>query len=212
MLPPLSLLLIWEYLSMRLCDRDIEAWLDSGQLDISPRPPVERINGATVDVRLGNQFRTFRGHTAAFIDLSGPKDEVSAALDRVMSDEIVLPEGEAFFLHPGELALAVTFESVTLPDNLVGWLDGRSSLARLGLMVHVTAHRSDPGGQGRIVLEFYNSGKLPLALRPGMLIGALSFEPLSGPAARPYNRRQDAKYKGQQGADASRIDKDQDDV
>lgn len=193
---------------MRLCDRDIETWLDDGRLGIEPRPPVERISGATVDVRLGNQFRTFRGHTAPFIDLSGPKHEVSAALDRVMSDEIVLPEGEAFFLHPGELALAVTLESVTLPNDLVGWLDGRSSLARLGLMVHVTAHRIDPGWQGRIVLEFYNSGKLPLALRPGMLIGALSFEPLSGPAARPYNSRQDAKYKGQQGADASRIDED----
>lgn len=85
---------------MRLCDRDIEAWLDEGRLSINPRPPVERINGATVDVRLGNKFRTFRGHTAAFIDLSGPKDEVSAALDRVMSDEIVLDEGEAFYLHP----------------------------------------------------------------------------------------------------------------
>ncbi|CAI2436376.1 dCTP deaminase [Serratia liquefaciens] len=193
---------------MRLCDRDIESWLDCEKLVISPRPPIERINGATVDVRLGNQFRVFRGHTAAFIDLSGPKDEVSAALDRVMSDEIVLPEGEAFFLHPGELALAVTLESVTLPNDLVGWLDGRSSLARLGLMVHVTAHRIDPGWQGRIVLEFYNSGKLPLALRPGMLIGALSFEPLSGPAARPYNSRQDAKYRDQQGAVASRIDKD----
>ncbi|MEY8183655.1 dCTP deaminase [Serratia marcescens] len=193
---------------MRLCDRDIEAWLNSEKLVISPRPPLERINGATVDVRLGNQFRVFRGHTAPFIDLSGPKDEVSAALDRVMSDEIVLPEGEAFFLHPGELALAVTFESVTLPNDLVGWLDGRSSLARLGLMVHVTAHRIDPGWHGRIVLEFYNSGKLPLALRPGMLIGALSFEPLSGPAARPYNSRQDAKYRDQQGAVASRIDKD----
>lgn len=193
---------------MRLCDRDIEAWLDCEKLVISPRPPIERINGATVDVRLGNQFRVFRGHTAAFIDLSGPKDEVSAALDRVMSDEIVLPEGEAFFLHPEELALAVTLESVTLPNDLVGWLDGRSSLARLGLMVHVTAHRIDPGWQGRIVLEFYNSGKLPLALRPGMLIGALSFEPLSGPAARPYNSRQDAKYRDQQGAVASRIDKD----
>lgn len=193
---------------MRLCDRDIEAWLDNGKLAIEPRPPVERINGATVDVRLGNQFRTFSGHTAAFIDLSGPKQEVSAALDRVMSDEIDCLMARPFFLHPGELALAVTLESVTLPDDLVGWLDGRSSLARLGLMVHVTAHRIDPGWQGRIVLEFYNSGKLPLALRPGMLIGALSFEPLSGPAARPYNRREDAKYRGQQGADASRIDKD----
>lgn len=112
---------------MRLCDRDIEAWLDEGRLSITPRPPVERINGVTVDVRLGNKFRTFSGHTAPFIDLSGPKDEVSAALDRVMSDEIVIDEGEAFYLHPGELALAVTFESVTLPADLVGWLDGRSS-------------------------------------------------------------------------------------
>ena len=137
---------------MRLCDRDIEAWLDQGRLSINPRPPVERINGATVDVRLGNKFRTFRGHTAAYIDLSGPKDEVSAALDRVMSDEIVLKDGEAFFLHPGELALAVTFESVTLPSDLVGWLDGRSSLARLGLMVHVTAHRIDPAGNGALLI------------------------------------------------------------
>lgn len=193
---------------MRLCDRDIEAWMDKGKLCIDPRPPVERINGATVDVRLGNGFRTFRGHTAAYIDLSGPKDAVSASLERVMSEEIVLKDNEAFFLHPGELALAVTYESVTLPNDLVGWLDGRSSLARLGLMVHVTAHRIDPGWKGRIVLEFFNSGKLPLALRPGMLIGALSFEPLSGPAARPYNSRQDAKYRDQQSAVASRIDKD----
>ncbi|TGD19320.1 dCTP deaminase [Salmonella enterica subsp. enterica serovar Poona] len=193
---------------MRLCDRDIEAWLDEGRLSITPRPPVERINGATVDVRLGNKFRTFRGHTAAFIDLSGPKDEVSAALDRVMSDEIVLPARAPVSLPPGAVALAGTSDPVPLPPDVGGWLDGRSSLARLGLMVHVTAHRIDPGWSGCIVLEFYNSGKLPLALRPGMLIGALSFEPLSGPAARPYNRRQDAKYRDQQGAVASRIDKD----
>ncbi|SPY40861.1 dCTP deaminase [Proteus mirabilis] len=193
---------------MRLCDRDIIQWLDEGKLVIEPRPPVERINGATADVRLGNQFRVFQGHTAAYIDLSGPKNEVNEALERVMSDEIVLPEGEAFYLHPGELALAVTLESVTLPDNVVGWLDGRSSLARLGLMVHVTAHRIDPGWHGYIVLEFFNSGKLPLALRPGMVIGALSFEPMSGSADRPYNRRQDAKYKNQQGAVGSRISED----
>lgn len=193
---------------MRLCDRDIIQWLDEGKLVIEPRPPVERINGATADVRLGNQFRVFQGHTAAYIDLSGPKNEVNEALERVMSDEIVLPEGGAFYLHPGELALAVTLESVTLPDNVVGWLDGRSSLARLGLMVHVTAHRIDPGWHGHIVLEFFNSGKLPLALRPGMVIGALSFEPMSGSADRPYNRRQDAKYKNQQGAVGSRISED----
>ncbi len=193
---------------MRLCDRDIEVLLDSEKLVINPRPAAERINGATVDIRLGNQFRVFRGYTAPFIDLSGPKDDISAALDRTMSDEIVLSGNEAFFLHPGELSLAVTLESIIMPDDLVGWLDGRSSLARLGLMVHVTSHRIDPGWHGNIVLEFYNSGKLPLALRPGMFIGALSFEPLSGPAERPYNRRHDAKYQDQKGAVASRIDKD----
>lgn len=193
---------------MRLCDRDIEAYLLNGKLKITPQPTSSCINGATVDVRLGNRFRTFQEHTTPYIDLSGPKEEVSAVLERVMSDEIILPDGEAFYLHPGELALAVTLESVTIPDDLVGWLDVRSSLARLGLMVHVTAHRIDPGWQGQIVLEFYNSGKIPLALRPGMTIGALSFEILTGPAARPYNRRQDAKYKDQQGAVASRIDKD----
>jgi dCTP deaminase len=193
---------------MRLCDRDIEAYLDSGKLKITPQPALSCINGATVDIRLGNQFRTFKEHTTPYIDLSGPKEEVSAVLERVMSKEITLTKDDAFYLHPGELALAVTLESVTIPDNLVGWLDGRSSLARLGLMVHVTAHRIDPGWHGQIVLEFYNSGKIPVALRPGMTIGALSFETLSGPAARPYNRRQDAKYKDQNGAVASRIDKD----
>jgi len=194
---------------MRLCDRDIVKWLDEKKLVIEPLPSIERINGVTVDVCLGNKFRIFQGYTAPYIDLSGPKNEVNAALDRVMSDEITLSHDDAFFLHPGELALAVTLESVTLPDNAVGWLDGRSSLARLGLMVHVTAHRIDPGWCGQIVLEFYNSGKLPLALRPGMVIGALSFEVLSGSAERPYNCRQDAKYKNQQGAVGSRISEDE---
>ena len=103
----------------------------------------------------------------------------------------------------------MTFESVTLPADLVGWLDGRSSLARLGLMVHVTAHRIDPGWSGRIVLEFFNAGKLPLALRPGMMIGALSFEPLTGPADRVLiTAVRTQNIANQQGAVASRIDKD----
>ncbi|OIN14039.1 dCTP deaminase [Oceanisphaera psychrotolerans] len=193
---------------MRLCDRDIKRYLAEGLIHISPAPDPDRISGVSVDVLLGNEFRVFQDHTAPYIDLSGPKGQVSEAINRVMSDEIVIPDGEAFFLHPGELALAVTLESVTLPDNIVGWLDGRSSLARLGLMVHVTAHRIDPGWSGRIVLEFYNSGKLPLALRPKMVIGALNFETMSGPAERPYMSRASAKYKAQQGADASRINQD----
>ncbi|AZG36010.1 MULTISPECIES: dCTP deaminase [Shewanella] len=193
---------------MRLTDIEIEQCLDNGTISIDPRPGVEAISGVSVDVRLGSQFRVFKDHTAPYIDLSGPSAEMQIALDRVMSDKIEIAENEAFFLHPGQLALAVTYESVTLPADIVGWLDGRSSLARLGLMVHATAHRIDPGWQGKIVLEFFNSGKLPLALRPGMTIGALNFERLSSAVARPYNTRKSAKYKDQQEAVASRISQD----
>lgn len=194
---------------MRLCDKDIEESISKGEIKISPTPDSSMISGVSVDIRLGNEFRVFQDHTAPYIDLSGPKDEMQKAMNSVMSDEICIPDGEAFFLHPGELALAVTYESVTLPDNIVGWLDGRSSLARLGLMVHVTAHRIDPGWSGQIVLEFYNSGKLPLALRPKMKIAALNFETMSSSALRPYNKRDDAKYKDQVGAVASRISQDE---
>jgi len=193
---------------MRLCDKDIEQLIEQERIVISPKPDESMISGVSVDIRLGHEFRVFQDHTAPYIDLSGPREEVQKAMNSVMSEEIVIPEGEAFFLHPGELALAVTYESVTLPDDIVGWLDGRSSLARLGLMVHVTAHRIDPGWSGQIVLEFYNSGKLPLALRPKMKIAALNFETMSASAARPYNKRDDAKYKGQVGAVASRISED----
>ncbi|MGF1707762.1 dCTP deaminase [Enterovibrio baiacu] len=193
---------------MRLSDKHIIDYLDEGKIVIDPRPSNDDISGVTADVTLGNKFRVFSDHGAPYIDLSGPKDEVSAQVDKIMSEEIHIADGEAFYLHPGQLALAVTQEIVTLPDDIVGWLDGRSSLARLGLMVHVTAHRIDPGWQGRIVLEFFNSGRLPLALRPGMPIGALSFETMSGPADRPYNKRENAKYKNQQGAVASRIEDD----
>ncbi len=193
---------------MRLCDTDIEQHLEQGSIVIEPKPDSSMISGVSVDIRLGNEFRVFRDHTAPYVDLSAPKAEVQKAMNSIMSDEIFIEDGEAFFLHPGELALAVTYEAVTLPDNIVGWLDGRSSLARLGLMVHVTAHRIDPGWSGQIVLEFYNSGKLPLALRPKMKIAALNFETMSASAARPYNKRDDAKYKDQKGAVASRISQD----
>jgi len=195
---------------MRLCDRDIESYLASGKIHIEPTPTSARISGVSVDLRLGNHFRVFSGHAAPYIDLSGPRVEVDKAIDRVMGKEIEIAPDDAFFLHPGELALAITAESISLPDDLVGWLDGRSSLARLGLMVHVTAHRIDPGWSGAIVLECYNSGKLPLALRPGMIICAINFETLSGPAKRPYNKRSEAKYQGQRGPLPSRISADKD--
>jgi dCTP deaminase len=197
---------------MRLCDRDIIAALEDERIRIDPRPDDRVISGVSVDLRLGHRFRVFSSHTIAYIDLSGSREQVDQAVEKVMGDEVYIGADETFVLHPGELALGITLEAITLPDDLVGWLDGRSSLARLGLMVHVTAHRIDPGWSGNIVLEFFNSGKLPLAMRPGMAIGAMSFEPLTGPAQRPYTQRDDAKYRGQSGPLASRISEDRSDA
>jgi dCTP deaminase len=193
---------------MRLSDRDIINALDQGRITLSPRPDEDKINGVTIDLHLGRRFRVFNSHGIAYIDLSGSRDEINQAVEKVMGDEVILEKDATFVLHPGELALGITTETLTLPDDLVGWLDGRSSLARLGLMVHVTAHRIDPGWHGNIVLEFFNSGKLPLALRPGMLIGAVSFETLSTPALKPYTKRKDAKYRDQYAPLASRISED----
>jgi dCTP deaminase len=193
---------------MRLCDTDIIKYIEDGRIGVEPKPDHDLISGVTLDIRLGNKFRVFNDHVAPYVDLSGPREEVDKAMASIMSDEIWIDDGDPFFLHPGELALAITFESITLPADIVGWLDGRSSLARLGLMVHVTAHRIDPGWSGNIVLEFYNSGKLPLALRPGMKIGALNFETMSGSAANPYNIKKGAKYRDQTGAVGSKISED----
>ena len=193
---------------MRLCDQHILEALETGRIRIMPRPANEAVSGVSLDLRLGNRFRVFCSHHTPYIDLSGMREAIDTAISQVMRDEIVLSADDKFVLHPGELALGITHEVVALPDDLVGWLDGRSSLARLGLMVHVTAHRIDPGWQGNIVLEFYNSGKMPLALRPGMVIGAISFETLSGRALRPYDKRKDAKYHDQSGPVASRISQD----
>ncbi len=193
---------------MRLSDKDIVKALDAGDIKIEPRPSDDGISGVTVDLKLGDRFRVFNIHNTPHIDLSGGRAEMNAAIDKVMSDEILVADGDAFYLHPGELALGITYESITVPDNLVAWLDGRSSLARLGLMVHMTAHRIDPGWSGNIVLEFYNAGQLPLALRPNMAIGAISFETMTSPADKPYRERKDAKYKDQSGPVSSKISED----
>ena len=193
---------------MKLCDADIENHLDDGRIKIMPRPEAARIAGASVDLTLSGKFRIFDFHAAPVIDLGGPRAELDAQVERITRAEVVIAEGEAFYLHPGELALGATIEEIELPDNIAGWINGRSSLARLGLMVHITAHGVDPGFAGPLVLEFYNAGKVPLALRPGMRICSISFEPLSGHAVRPYNKRADAKYLHQQGAAGSRISRD----
>lgn len=139
--------------------------------------------------------------------MSDSKENINTALKEVMSDEIIFLK-KNLFLQPGSLILSSTFENITIPNNLVGWLDGRSSLARLGLMIHATAHRIDPGWKGNIVLEIFNAGKLTLGLCPKMKIAALSFEILSQSVSLPYNVRRESKYKTQNGVIPSRINKE----
>ncbi|QCI22569.1 dCTP deaminase [Buchnera aphidicola] len=190
---------------MRLCDKDIEEWLERKELIIEPYPEKKLINGITVDIHLSNKFRFFYEHTRSCVDLSSSKINRTSELAGIMSNEIIFSKEKPCFLQPGSLILSSTFENIKIPNNLVGWLDGRSSLARLGLMIHATAHRIDPGWKGNIVLEMFNAGKLTLVLHPKMKIAALSFEVLSQSVLRPYHLRQEAKYKIQNGVVPSRI-------
>jgi len=182
--------------------------VEKKKLVIIPTPNKKFIHGVTIDIRLGNQFYTFCQSKKYSIDLSKSKNEIALMLQEIMSKKKVISNSERFVLKPKSLALAVTLEKVVMPNDLVGWIDGRSSLARLGLMIHATAHRIDPGWSGNIVLEFFNSGNMILTLCPGMLIGALSFELLSSPSLRPYNMRRDAKYFNQDGVTLSKIYED----
>jgi len=193
---------------MKLSDVHLLEQIAAGKIIINPSIPDEHIGSFSVDLRLGKYFRIFK-HTKCppFIDLGTPSNNIFVMGEQSM-EEIKVDEGEAFYLHPGELVLGTTIEHITLPNDIIGWLDGRSSLARLGLMVHLTAHAIDPGWDGRITLEFANLGKLPLALRPGMRICAVSFEPLSGPTSRPYSKKEGAKYRGQNRPLSSRINRD----
>ncbi|MBF0283823.1 MAG: dCTP deaminase [Magnetococcales bacterium] len=191
---------------MRLSDVDILAKLDTGEIVIHPRPDEECIGSFSIDVRLGRVFQMFRPSQLPFLDLSDPRG--SFAMSENLMETITVAEGESFFLQPGEFALGITLERVRLSNAIVGWLDGRSSLARLGLMVHITAHAIDPGWDGHITFEFFNAGRFSLALRPGLRIGALSFEVLSSPTSRPYGSKRGAKYQGQQSPLSSRISAD----
>ncbi len=195
---------------MKLSDTDILAAMRTGRIKIGPEPAETAINGASVDLRLGPKFRVFSMHTESHIDLGTSRADIQRAIARTMSDEITLDADDVFYLHPGELVLGATLERVELADDLCGTINGRSSLARLGLMVHSTAHFVDPGWQGELVLEFYNCGRLPLGLRPGMAVCAIAFEPLTSPAVRSYSARADAKYAGQSGATGSRIASERD--
>ncbi len=193
---------------MKLSDVDIRRHLCEDRIQIEPPPTDSQIGAMSVDLQLGNLFSVFAPGKAAFVDLAPPEGQPVTALDEMM-ESIEVPDGAPFYLHPGEFVLGITLQRVVLPPDIAGRLDGRSSLARLGLMVHATAHTIDPGWNGRITLEFFNCGRLPLALRPGMRVCALSFETLMSPTSKPYAARATNKYRDQLTPLPSRIDREQ---
>lgn len=185
---------------MILSDRDITNALRTGRIKIAPKIDTKtQLGSCSVDLRLGKQFRIFNHSKFAYIDPNNPK------LATDMMAEVKLRDGEPFILQPGDFVLATTMETVGLPNDLVGRLEGRSSLGRLGIVVHSTASIFDPGWQGMVVMELGNMGRMPVALYPGMRICSMTFEELSSPALVPYSKKKAAKYVGQKTPLASKI-------
>jgi dCTP deaminase len=179
-----------------LSDRDIRKEIESGRVSLAPYDP-EMVQPSSVDVRIDRYFRVFENHRYPHIDPSQEQAELT---------RLVEPDGdEPFILHPGELALASTYEVVTLPDDIAARLEGKSSLGRLGLLTHSTAGFIDAGFSGHVTLELSNVATLPIKLWPGMKIGQLCFFRLSSPAEAPYGSgASGSRYQGQRGPTPSR--------
>jgi len=174
---------------MVLSDRDIKVYLKSKKIQIEPEPDLAEVLGScSIDLRLGNTFRIFEHSKHAFID---PYDAKST---NEVTKLIKVREKEPFILHPNDFVLATTIERFTLPNDLLARLEGRSSLGRLGIVVHSTASIFEPGWSGKVVMELGNLGRMPVALYPGMRICALTFEKLTSEVAVPYYRKKGAKY------------------
>jgi len=181
---------------MVLSDRTIREEIGKGRIVIDPLD-LGCVQPASVDVHLDNKFLVFRNSRRPFIDVRESADDLTELVE--------IEEDTPFMLHPGEFVLGSTLESVTLPDDLVARLEGKSSLGRLGLLIHSTAGYVDPGWQGKLTLELSNVAKLPITLYFGMKIGQLSFLRLTTPAEHPYGADGlGSKYQGQQEPTASR--------
>ncbi|BDZ69252.1 dCTP deaminase [Methanobacterium ferruginis] len=187
-----------------LSDQDIKKYLEEGKIIIDPlEDPDRQIQPSSVDLRIGNEFKGFRIIRKPCID---PLDK--SDLESYM-ESFHLEQGEPFIIHPGEFALATTYESVTLPDDLVARVEGRSSMGRLGITMHVTAGYIDPGFQGKITLEISNIGKMPVALYTGQRVCQIVFETMTTPSERPYGHpSRDSKYMGQDKPVTSKIKQD----
>jgi dCTP deaminase len=180
---------------MVLSDGAIRRLIEAGQIGIEPYDPA-LMQPSSLDVRVDRFFRVFRNSRYPYIDVRRPQDELT---------ELVEVDDGPFILHPGEFVLGSTLERVTLADDLVARLEGKSSLGRLGLLIHSTAGFIDPGWDGHVTLELSNVANLPITIYPEMKIGQLSFMRLTEPAERPYGTGGlGSKYQGQRGPTPSR--------
>jgi len=179
-----------------LSDGTIRRLIADGTITIDPWDPA-LVQPASVDLRLGNSFRVFHNYRASAIDLRDPPTN--------LTEPITIGEDEPFVIHPGEFCLGATLEYVALPDDIVARIEGKSSLGRLGLIVHATAGFCDPGWKGTLTLELNNLTRVPIKLWAGLPIAQLSFMALDAPAQRPYGHAElGSHYQGQITATESR--------
>ena len=182
---------------MVLSDRSITRLIDEGRIVIDPYDAA-LMQPASLDVRVDRFFRVFRNNRYPFIDVKREQEGLTELVE--------VDDGDPFILHPGEFVLGSTLERVQLPDDLVARLEGKSSLGRLGLLIHSTAGFIDPGFDGHVTLELSNVANLPITIYPGMKIGQISFFRLSSPAEVPYGAEGSrGKYQGQRGPTPSRF-------
>ncbi len=185
---------------MVLSDRDIRAEIEAGRIVIDPFTP-DAIQPSSVDLHLDRRFRVFRNSRYPYIDVRADQPELTELVE--------ISGDEPFILHPGEFVLGSTLERVELPNDLVARLEGKSSLGRLGLLIHSTAGYVDPGWEGNLTLELSNVANLPITLYDGMKIGQISFQRLSSPAEVGYgDARIGSKYRGQRDPTASLYHRD----
>jgi len=172
-----------------LSDRDIEAGLLGGRIKVEPCDRSD-VQPSSIDLHLDRSFRVFRNNRYPFIDVRVAQPDLTEMLS--------VADDEPFVLHPGEFVLGQTLEWVELPDDLVARLEGKSSLGRLGLLIHSTAGYVDPGWKGKLTLELSNVANLPIALYFGMKIGQISFLTMSSAVERPYGSQGlGSKYQNQ---------------
>jgi dCTP deaminase len=182
---------------MILSDVDIRKELAAGRIEIDPYDD-DCVQPSSVDLHVDSQFRVFANSRYPYIDVRKPMPDLTELVEVGADDP--------FILHPGEFVLGSTRERVRLPDDLVARLEGKSSLGRLGLLIHSTAGYVDPGWDGYLTLELSNVANLPITIYPGMKIGQISFFRLSSPADKPYGSKETgSKYQGQRGPTASRF-------